>query len=125
MTTLPEIVKEAWADRESFPVFTTVDTSGVPNSIYVGAINLYDDRTIVIANNKFDKTKANIQSGSTGSILFITKEVKAYQIKGSIEYFTSGAIFDYMKKMNPEGYAGHGAVAVRVEAVYCGAEKLV
>lgn len=124
MVTIPEIVKQAWTQLESFPVFTTVDANGLPNSIYVGCIGIYDDNTFVIADNKFCKTKANIQSGSKGAVLFITKDKAAYQIKGTIEYVTSGPLFDFMKSINPEGYPGHAAAAVKVENVYCGAEKL-
>lgn len=124
MTLLPEIVKQGWDDREGFPVFTTVDASGVPNAIYVGVIQIYDDNTIIIANNKFDKTKSNILAGSKAALLFITKDKKSYQIKGSIEYATSGPLFEAMKRINLEGSPGHAAAVIKVEAVYSGAEQL-
>jgi predicted pyridoxine 5'-phosphate oxidase superfamily flavin-nucleotide-binding protein len=124
MVALPEIVKEAWEAREGYPVFTTVDTSGQPNAIYVGAIGIYDDHTIVIAENYLNKTKANILSGSRASLVFLTKSRKSYQIKGSIEYTKSGPLFEFMKTVNIPGYPGHAAVALKVESVYSGAEKL-
>ncbi len=124
MKTLPEIVKKAWENREGYPVFTTVDATGVPNAIYVGALAIYDDCTIVIADNYFDKTKANILSGSKAALVFITKDKKSYQIKGSIEYAAEGVLFDFMKTINPPGYPGHGAAALKVGAVYSGSERL-
>ncbi|MEA2064264.1 MAG: hypothetical protein U9P14_11235 [Gemmatimonadota bacterium] len=50
----------------------------------------------MVADNYFDKTRKNIQQGSKGSILFILKEGKAYQVKGNLEYHDSGEIFDFM-----------------------------
>jgi predicted pyridoxine 5'-phosphate oxidase superfamily flavin-nucleotide-binding protein len=124
MTALPKIVKEAWEAREGYPVFTTVDKTGLPNAVYVGAIAIYDDQTIVIAENYLNKTKANILAGSKASLVFLTKERKSYQIKGSIEYTKEGPLFDYMKSINVPGYPGHAAVAIKVESVYSGAEKI-
>ncbi len=124
MSKIPEIVQKAWGKRAGFPVFTTVDSAGAPNAIYVGALGLYDDSTIVIADNYMHKTKANILAGSQGALVFISEEKAAYQLKGSLEYTTSGPYFDFMKSINPEGYPGHAAVALKVKAVYLGAEKL-
>jgi len=124
MAKIPELVKCAWEKRTGFPVFATTDENSQANAIYVGALNIFDDETIVIANNYFNKTLANIKSGSKGALVFITEDKKAYQIKGSIEYATSGPYFDFMNSINPEGYPGLGATVIRVETVYSGAEKL-
>jgi len=120
-----EETSKAWDSRKGPIVFTTVGEKGIPNSIYVTCVSKYDEGTIVIANNYFDKTQKNILSGSKATILFITDESKSYQIKGSIKYYTEGDIFDDMKKWNPEKHPGHGAVAVEVEEVYSGAKKLL
>jgi predicted pyridoxine 5'-phosphate oxidase superfamily flavin-nucleotide-binding protein len=124
MIALPKVVKEAWESREGYPVFTTVDASGLPNAVYVGAIGIYDDHTIVIAENYLNKTKANILAGSKASLVFLTKGRKSYQIKGSIEYAKSGPLFSFMESINVPGYPGHAAVAIKVESVYSGAERL-
>ncbi|THB63287.1 MAG: pyridoxamine 5'-phosphate oxidase family protein [Gammaproteobacteria bacterium] len=125
MSKLPEAVNKAWDEKEDAIVLTTVDKEGVPNSIWATCVSKYDDETIVIADNYLDKTRENIKDGSKAAILFITKEGKSYQIKGTIEYHTGGAIFDDMKGWNPERHPGHAAVAVKVESVYSGSEKLV
>ena len=125
MATLPEAVSKAWDAHEGPVIFTTVDESGEPNSIYATCVSKFAEDTLVVADNYFDKTRKNIQSGSRGSILFITADNKAYQVKGTIEYHESGDIFDDMKKWNPEKHPGHAAAALKVEAVFSGAERLV
>ena len=125
MSVLPEIVVKSWKDREGPAVLTTVDKKGIPNSIYVGCVNLFGDDRVVIANNYFNKTLRNIQDGSRGSLLFLTSERKSFQIKGRIEYHESGEIYDDMKTWNPTKHPGHAAAAIKAEEVYSGAEKLL
>jgi uncharacterized protein len=125
MKKMPEEVSKAWDKREGPVVFTTVDKEGIPNSIYATCVSKYDEETIVIANNYFEKTKKNILIGSLGSILFITDEKKSYQIKGSIRYYTDGDIFDDMKKWLPEKYPGHAAVSIDIKEIYSGSKKLL
>jgi len=125
MTALPENVMEAWENREGPLIFSTVDKDGVPNAIYATCVSKFSEDTIVVANNYFSKTLENIHAGSKGSILFITKEGKAYQIKGSIDYLTNVTIFEDMKNWNPDKHPGHGAAALKVEEVYTGAERLL
>jgi len=125
MSKLPENVSKAWDDKQGPIIFTTVDTNGVPNAIYATCVSKFDEETLVVADNYFDKTQRNILAGSKGSILFITNEDKSYQIKGTIEYHKDGVIFDDMKKWNPEKLPGHAAAALKVEKVYSGGEKLL
>lgn len=125
MAILPVIVSKEWENREGPVVFSTVDKDGNPNAVYATCTSKYSEEIIVVANNYFSKTMDNILTGSKGSILFITKEGTSYQIKGSLDYHKTGAIFDDMKTWNPEGLPGHGAAALKVEEVYSGAEKLL
>ncbi|MCD4722168.1 MAG: pyridoxamine 5'-phosphate oxidase family protein [Desulfobacula sp.] len=125
MPALPETVLKAWKDHQGPIILTTVDEDGLPNAIYATCVSLYSNDTVVVANNYFDKTKNNILNGSKGSFLFITSENKSYQLKGYFDYLTSGEIYDDMKQWNPEKHPGHAAVALRIEAAYSGAEKLL
>ena len=125
MSVLPEKVIEAWDKRKGPVIFATVDGGGVPNAIYATCVSKFDENTIVIADNFFDKTRKNIVAGSRGSVLFITEEDKAFQLKGTIEYHTEGAVFEDMKKWNPKQHPGNAATVLRVEEVYSGSEKLV
>jgi len=124
MTALPESVIKAWEDREGPVVLTTIDASGTPNAIYATCVSLYNPETLVVADNYFDKTRRNIKAGSKGSFLFITNERKAYQIKGTIEYFTSGPVFDEMKKWNSPKLPGLAVAALVVKEVYSGSQKV-
>jgi len=125
MIVLPEEVIKAWDDKSGPVILTTVDKSGNPNSIYATCLSRYDESTLVVADNYFDKTRNNINDGSKAAILFITKSGTSYQVKGSIRIFTSGEIFDDMKKWNPEKHPGHGAAALTVEEVFSGSKQLV
>ncbi|MFN2358362.1 MAG: pyridoxamine 5'-phosphate oxidase family protein [Desulfotignum sp.] len=125
MPILPREVSQAWDKRKGPVIFSTVDKQGIPNAIYATCVAKYDEQTLVIANNYFSKTIRNIESGSTGSILFITEKGDAYQVKGNIEYHTQGSVFDDMKQWNPQKHPGHGATALKVETVYKGAKKLL
>ncbi len=124
MATLPKAFLDAWNQSESRMIFTTVATNGEPNSVWVICVKKLDDNRILIANNFFHKTLENIKSGSRGSLLFIAPEREAYQIKGPLEYFTQGPVFDDMKAWLDPKFAGVGAVVLNIEAIYYGAEKV-
>jgi len=125
MAKLPKITSEAWNNRKGAIVLTTVSENGLANSIYATCVRKYNEETIVVADNYFDKTRKNIFSGCKGVVLFITKDDNAYQIKGSIDYLTKGALFDDMKKWNPKEHPGNAAVIIKVEEVYEGSKKLL
>jgi uncharacterized protein len=125
MKKLPAIVRKAWAAREGPAVLSTVGADGGPNAIYVGALRATGDDLVVIADNYFHKTRANLLAGSQGTLLFLTKERKSYQLKGRFEYHTSGPIFADMKTWNPPKHPGHAAAVLKVEQVFSGAERLL
>jgi len=124
MAVLPEEVSKAWENHKGPIILTTVNKENIPNSIYATCVSKYSEDTLVVADNYFSKTLENIAAGSKGSILFITETDKSYQVKGRIEYHKDGPVFDDMKKWNPEKHPGHGATALKIEAVYSGAVKL-
>ena len=125
MATLPKAVCQAWENREGPIVLTTVDAEGNPNAIYATCVRQLSEDALVIADNFFNKTRANIHSGSKGTLLFITKEGKSFQVKGTLAYHTEGKIFKDMKRWNPADLPGHAAVVLKVERVFSGAEVLV
>jgi len=125
MAALPQAVSEAWENREDAIVLTTVDAAGNPNAIYATCVRKLNEDTLVVADNFFKKTRANILSGGKGTLLFITKEGKSYQVKGHIEYHAEGAVYDDMKQWNPAKLPGHAAAALKVEQVFSGGEQLV
>ena len=125
MQQLPEIASDGWENREGPCILTTVDSEGTPNSVYVTCVKKISESQIVVANNKMNKTKANVMAGCKVSLLYITKEKKAFQLKGSVSYETSGKIFEEMKDgWLDKKFPGHAAVVINIEEVYSGAEKL-
>jgi uncharacterized protein len=125
MTQLPEVFRAAWEAREDPLVFTTTDGNGTPNTIFVTCIRLHDDSTILVADNYFDKTRRNIRGGGTGSVLFITDERKAFQVKGPITYHTDGTYHAFMLECLEPKYPVVGVVALKIEEIYTGAERLL
>jgi len=125
MPNLPPEVLAAWNNRNGAVVLTTVDANGLPNSIYASSVGLHGDDTLVVADNYFDKTRKNLESERKGLILFMTKDNKAYQIKGRLEYHRTGVIFDEMKQWNSPKHPGVAAAALHVEEVYSGGTKLL
>ena len=125
MKKLPEIVQTAWMNREGPAVLATVDAAGRPNVIYVGCVSAWGEGTVAVADNYMHKTRANIQAGRPGALLFLTKDRKAYQLKGTFTYHTAGPLFESMKTWNKPEYPGVAAVALQVQEIYSGAEKLM
>ena len=125
MSALPPLANKAWDNRKGPVILTTVDNNGTPNAIFATCVSKFSEDSIVVADNYFDKTRKNILAGSKGSILFMAKDGKAYQIKGSIEYHKEGEIFEDMKQWNPKQHPGNAAAVLKVEEVYAGAERLL
>ena len=124
MTALPEKVSKAWDKRSGPIIFATNNESGQPNIIYATCVSKYDEETLIIADNYFDKTRKNILAGSKGAVLFISSDNEAFQIKGNIEYHKEGELFINMKSWNPEKHPGNAAAVLKIEEVYAGADKL-
>jgi predicted pyridoxine 5'-phosphate oxidase superfamily flavin-nucleotide-binding protein len=125
MTNVIEILNRAWEDREGPAILATVDARGTPNAIYVGEIRYDPGEGFMVMDNYFHKTRANIQNGTVGAILFLTKERKSFQVKGPMSYHPEGPIFERMKAVHDPKYPGVAATLLRVEEAYSGAEKLL
>ena len=126
MSTLPDIVDKALDDREGPAIFTTVSEAGIPNSVYVGFVHKSGEDKLVVVDNFFHKTRENLFAGSKASLLFITKEGKSFQVKGSVDYETSGEIYDDMKNNWLDAkYPGHAAVVLNADEAFSGAEQLL
>lgn len=121
---LPEEVSNGWEMREGPLVFSTVDSSGMPNSIYASMVHRIHDGRIAVADNYFNKTENNIGCNTKGSVLFITKAHKSYQIKGTIAYYTTGPLYEDMLTWADQKHPRKGVAIVTPEAVYRGGDQL-
>ena len=124
MASLPEEVLQAWEDREGPVILATVSPTGEPNIIYATCVAAFGDDRLVVADNYFDKTRKNLEHGGKGALLFRSSKGKAYQVKGVLEYHKDGEVYEHMKTWNPPKHPGNAAAALRVEAVYSGAQRL-
>ena len=125
MAQLPQELIEAWHERQGPVIFTTVAPDGTPNAIYATCVARFGDDRIVVADNYFHKTRQNLFDGSSGALLFMTKDGSAYQVKGPLEYDTEGEVYADMKRWNPDRHPGHGAAALVANAVYKGSRQLL
>lgn len=119
-----EKLKEAWENREGYMIFSTVDGAGMPNSVYVLGVKMMSDGRFGVIDNYFNKTRENILRGSRGCLLFISKPRTSYQVKGKIEYLTSGPLFEELKASVPDKYPRLAAALLSVDELYSGAERL-
>ena len=124
MNQLPEEITTAWKKHDGPAIFTTVGAEGMPNTIYVTCVRQYEDGTFLVADNKFHKTKENLQAGSKCSLLFITGK-KAYQLKGTVSYESDGPRREFMRECLDPKYPVHAVAVLAVKEAYSGAEKMI
>ncbi|OPX81793.1 MAG: Pyridoxamine 5'-phosphate oxidase [Methanosaeta sp. PtaB.Bin087] len=121
MVKMPADVRETLEKQKPAPV-ATADASGTPNVVYVGFLKVLDDETIMIADNFFYKTAANLEENPKVSILcYDTTTKKSFQIKGTAAVHKEGEYFDEMTKwvlaVNNK-LPAKAAVVVKVEEVF-------
>ena len=116
---------QAWQQHDERMVFTTTNADNIANSVWVISAKLINDKQFVIANNAFNKTLENINLGSKGVLLYIAPERESYQVKGTLEYYTDGPIYEDMKNWLEPKFPGKGALVLNIEEVYYGAERVV
>ncbi|MBU0595228.1 pyridoxamine 5'-phosphate oxidase family protein [Candidatus Bipolaricaulota bacterium] len=119
-----DVLDEFWRKRSGPVVLATVSASGLPNAAYCEAVNVFREDKIVIADNGFECTRRNILAGSKGCILFSTEDGRSYQVKGPMEYQTEGPIYDDMMRWLYPRFAGKAAIALTIEEIDRGSEKL-
>lgn len=125
MAALTQELMDAWEARKGPAVFTTVAEDGTPNSVWVGALKVPSPEMMIVVDNYFDKTRANIMAGSKGSMLWITDKGKSYQVKGTLEYHTEGPIFDAMRQWAGTKHPRVAAVVLIPDEAYSGSTKLL
>jgi hypothetical protein len=116
---LPEKVKDIFNDELVYQLATS-SKNGIPNISNAGAKYLLDDETIIIVDNYMVKTLSNVIENPAVSVLLRSGK-ESYQIKGSCSYFTSGALYEEVKKWMKsigEKYPAKGVLKIRVEDIY-------
>jgi predicted pyridoxine 5'-phosphate oxidase superfamily flavin-nucleotide-binding protein len=127
MAKLPEEVKTA-IDKAVNVCVATTDASAVANVVYVSYLKYQGDETIIIADNKFGKTRQNLNANSKLSFVVLdTDTKKSYQVKGTVTSFSEGeqyqSVVDWVHVKHPQT-TPFAALYVEVEEVFCGSEKI-
>lgn len=121
---LAALLADAWRRRRGPAVLATCAADGTPNAVYTRYVRRYTDGRFVVTDHFLRKTYENILGGSTGTLLFLTRDEVAYQVKGHLEYHRDGPVVQDMRRWNPAHLPRNGAVVLAPEEVYSGAERL-
>lgn len=116
---------QAWDEREPLAALATAGPDGTPNVIWVLCLHLTDDARLVVADNAMNKTRANIDAGSPGSLVFLAQPRRAYQLKGVLSYHSDGPVFEAMKHgWLDDSFPGRGSVLMEIREIYSGADRV-
>lgn len=118
VTLTPEIKESLTGTKIVF--LATASKNSTPNAVPIGAFRLLDDETILISDQFFHKTLANMKENPKVAISW-WGEKGGFQIKGSVTIHTEGAIFDtdiaWMKELKPN-LTPKGAVVMKITEAY-------
>lgn len=105
-------------------VLATASADGVPNAVPIGAKKILDDETILISDQFFNKTLANMKENPKIALTFWEGR-EGYQLKGSVLIETTGKRFEETAKWIEERSAkagfplkSKGAVIFHIEEIY-------
>ncbi len=127
---MPKLTEEVLAAIEkTMPTcLATASPEGEPNLIYVTFIKASDGDTLVVADNKFNKTRANLDVNPRMSVVVFDPDArKSYQMKCRAECVTEGeryeSVVDWVQAKRPE-MTPKAAFYLSVEEVWSGAERI-
>lgn len=105
-------------------VLGTSTVDGTPNAVPVGAKKIIDPETILISNQYFNKTLANMKSNPKVTVMF-WHGGEGYQLKGHVTIETSGKRFEdtarWIEVRSRERGVkrkSKGAVILEIEEIY-------
>ncbi|MEM0232953.1 MAG: pyridoxamine 5'-phosphate oxidase family protein [Candidatus Nezhaarchaeales archaeon] len=107
---------------KSLCVLATSSRDGKPNAVPIIFVWPWSEEEVVIADNFFLKTRANIEENPVASLTFWDPETReGYQIKGRVQVHTSGPVFEEVasrvRSIRPT-LKTKAAVMIKVEEVY-------
>lgn len=119
----PEVIKllEKTAPK-SLCVLATSSKDGKPNAVPIVFAWPLSDEEILIADNFFLKTRANLLENPRAALTFWDPETReGYQVKGRVEIVTAGWLYDEVasrvRSVRPT-LKTKAAVVLKVEEVY-------
>jgi predicted pyridoxine 5'-phosphate oxidase superfamily flavin-nucleotide-binding protein len=118
VTLTPEIKESLAASKLAF--FATAAPDRTPNVVPIAAFKVLDDTSLLISDQFFTKTLANLRENPAAAISW-WGEKGGFQIKGTVTIHTSGQIWEqdvsWMKEIRPN-LKPKGAVVLKITGVY-------
>ena len=119
MVTLTNEIKESLAATK-LAFFATSAKDWTPNIVPIAAFRVLDDGTLLISDQFFNKTLANMKQNPKAAISW-WGEKGGFQIKGTVTIHTDGEIWRqdlaWMKEIRPN-LKPKGAVVMKITDVY-------
>lgn len=114
----PEIKESLQAAKLAF--LATASKSGIPNVVPIAAFKVRDEETLLISDQYFNKTLANLKQNPEIALSWWA-EKGGFQIKGTVTVHTNDEIFQeniaWMKEGWPK-FTPKSAVLVKITGVY-------
>ncbi len=105
-------------------ILATATADGTPNAVPVGAKKIIDNETILISDQFFNKTLANLKANPKVAVTYWEGH-EGYQLKGTITIETSGERYEetaaWIEEMgNKAGFPlkSKGAVILKIDEIY-------
>lgn len=123
MAKMTERMQELF-NKISTAVLATATADGTPNAVPVGAKKILDDETILISDQFFGKTLANMKTNPRAALTFWEGH-EGYQLKGTVTIETSGQRYEETAKWieemgNKAGFPlkSKGAAILKIDEIY-------
>ena len=116
----------AMFESQAIVTLATASAKGEPNVVPIGAKKVLDDETILISDQYFRKTIANLKENPQASLTFWDAGTgESYQIKGTVTIETSGRMFEetaawieeLARKINAP-MKSKGAIVLKIKEIY-------
>jgi hypothetical protein len=111
-------------NKVSTVVLTTATPDGTPNAVPVGAKKILDPETILISDQFFNKTLANMKANPKVAVTY-WEGYEGYQLKGTVTIETSGKRFEETAKWIEDISArvgfplkSKGAVILKIDEIF-------
>ncbi|MFH0994591.1 MAG: pyridoxamine 5'-phosphate oxidase family protein [Pseudomonadota bacterium] len=123
MAQMTERMKELF-DKVRPVVLSTASIDGTPNAVPVGAKKIIDDETILISDQFFNKTLANMKANPKVAVTYWEGR-EGYQLKGTVTIETVGQRYEETVKWIEEMSSKTGfplkskaAIILKIEEIY-------
>lgn len=118
VTLTPEIKESLQATKLAF--LATASKSGIPNVVPIAAFKVRDKETLLISDQYFNKTLANLKENKEIALSWWA-EKGGFQIKGTVTLHTNDEVFRenlaWMKESWPK-FSPKSAVLVKITDMY-------